>query len=76
MYNAGMPNQRDPEKRLINLWIPEVLYEKFAQKTKKDGVSMSSILLAYIIDQTKTEKLTPEAYERIAERKRRRRAGN
>lgn len=50
------PNKRAENKRLLNLWLDKDVYARFARVADAFGVSMTSILTAYI-----TEKV--EEYE-------------
>lgn len=49
-YYAGMPNQRDPKKKLLRLWIPDWLYEKLRARAERLDSNMSSLVTLKIIE--------------------------
>lgn len=46
-----MPNQRDPEKRMLALYIHRDMYEKFRKLSELSGITMTAFVQAFIIDQ-------------------------
>jgi len=60
-----VPNQRDPFKKSLRVWIPADLYEKYKRRAKELEMPMSEVLLAHIIHQTKNIHLTTEDYEAL-----------
>jgi len=69
-----MPSKRKDDKRPLLVWISEELHAKFKKRAKSLGLSMSEIVLAYLLTQTKNIELTPEEYEDIAKKIRKRKA--
>lgn len=64
----GMPNQRQTDKVMLRFWIPLELYEMFRKRSSELGCSMSELLTLYVVQQTKNVTLTPEEYEKIAQK--------
>lgn len=63
-----MPGQRHKDRRGLLIYITHEHYAKFAKKAGLLGMTMSEILTAYIIKLTRDIQLTPEDYEDIARR--------
>lgn len=67
MHNTGMSGPHSKDKKQISVWIPIVLFTKFQKRAKALGMSMSEIITAFLLQQTKNIELTVEEYERITE---------
>ena len=70
LYNAGMPNQRDPYKRNLQFYINEFTYARFAKLAKKCGNTMAEMLTTHIERRIKEENiiLTNEENENVLRR--------
>ena len=65
-----MPNKRDKRKRQLKIWVDDETLFKFKKIADTLGMTVTSILLGYIFDQTKNVKLTPNEKQLIdSERK-------
>lgn len=46
------PNQRDPNKVMLRVWVEKDRLQLFKEYAEKTGLSMSAIVTAYIIEKT------------------------
>ena len=46
------PNQRDPDKKMLRLWIEKDRLQLFKEYAEKTGLSMTAILTAFIVEKT------------------------
>lgn len=44
------PNKRADNKKLLSLWLDKELYDRFSETAEHFGVTMTSILTAYITE--------------------------
>lgn len=65
-HGTPMPSQRKIDKKQISVWIPMVLFRKFQKRSHELGMTMTEIITAYLVQQTRNVNLTPEDYENIA----------
>lgn len=61
------PNQRNPEKKPLKVYLSRELHMKFSKLAAQRGCSMSDLLLQYVLESTKNIQLTAEDYEQIAQ---------
>lgn len=66
------PNQRDPNKTSLHVYLPEDLYAKFKKYCKKTGLSMSDAITFDLMHKTADIELTAEDYEEITRKIRKR----
>jgi hypothetical protein len=46
------PNQRDPNKEMLRVWVNKERLELFRRRAESLGMSMSSIINAFIMEET------------------------
>ena len=46
------PNQRDPDKVMLRVWIYKDRYELFRQRAEALGMNMSALLMTFIMQET------------------------
>lgn len=46
------PNQRDPDKKMLRLWIEKDRLQLFKEYAESTGLSMTAILTAFIVEKT------------------------
>lgn len=61
-----MPNQPDPNKRVLSCYISREYYAKARKFAEKKGLSLSQFISRLIEREVHNEKLEPEDYEQIA----------
>lgn len=64
--NNMSPNQRDPEKKPLKVYLSRELHVKFSKLAASRGCSMSNLLLQHVLEATKGIQLTADDYEQIA----------
>lgn len=61
-----MPNQHDPRKRSLAVYISRERYYQVKRLAKREGISMSRLLEILVEKAVRNIILTPEDYEQIA----------
>lgn len=46
------PNQRDPNKEMLRVWVHKDRIELFRQRAESLGMSMSALLMTFIMEET------------------------
>lgn len=46
------PNQRDPNKEMLRVWVHKDRIELFRQRAASLGLSMSALLMSFIMEET------------------------
>lgn len=61
------PSQRDKDKKPLKVYLSRELHLKFSRLAEQRGCSMSDLLLQFVLEATKTIKLTADDYAAIAD---------
>lgn len=61
-----MPNQHDPKKRSLAVYISRERYYQVKRLAQREGISMSRLLEILVERAVRDITLTPEDYEQIA----------
>lgn len=59
------PNQRDKDKRILNIYIDAERYQALKRRAKQLDTTVTGLLTLFIIEQTNDVQLTKEDYEEI-----------
>ena len=73
--NQQMPNQHDPRKRSLAVYISRERYYQVKRLAAREGISMSRLLEILVEQAVRDIELTPEDYEQIASEIRNARSG-
>lgn len=65
-YNTVMPNQPNPEKRVMSFYISREVYYQAKRLAERHGLSLSSMIALILERECRSVELTPEDYESIA----------
>ena len=73
--NQQMPNQHDPRKRSLAVYISRERYYQVKRLAAREGISMSRLLEILVEQAVRDIELTPKDYEQIASEIRNARSG-
>lgn len=65
LYSERMPNKRASDKKRLNIWLNRELYRKLELYAQKNELTMTEIIVRYIVYVTADIELTTEDYENI-----------
>jgi hypothetical protein len=59
-----VPNKRDPDKRLLNVWVSREFYEIITKSAKKQGTNKSELARAALWQSYMRGEITDETQKR------------
>lgn len=67
IHTADMSGPHGKDKKRVTFWVQIELFKKFQKRAKSLGMTMTEIMTAFLLQQTKNIELTAEEYEQITE---------
>lgn len=60
------PSKHRADKRQLAVWLPLPLLKRFQKRAAALGMTMTELIIAFVVQQTQNIELTQEDYEEIA----------